>query len=222
MSVMRSIFLVGGLGLGAGAVVGCGAPFSTATGTGGGTGSGSSTSSSSSSSATSTSSSGSSTSSSTSSSSGGQACDGSKPCKAGAYCYFPDCSTSGTCVDVTSEKAGTYAPVCGCSGETYWNGLVAIAANAAIQSQGPCDSSGHECMPGSTECQVFGTNAYCDVMVTGTCPLVAPKSVGTCWLMPATCDASPAGHACGSPTTCQTACALIEGQQPWVQTSCTP
>ena len=130
---------------------------------------------------------------------------------------------------MTSPASAAYGPLCGCSGETYWNAALAIKAGAAIQIQGECGvEAGHECgMPGMATCVAsFGSGAYCSAALSAAtaCPIGGTAMpVATCWVMPPlTCEMTEGGHACGSLTTCQSACALIEGGQPWVHSSCAP
>jgi hypothetical protein len=138
------------------------------------------------------------------------------PCTSGYWCRAPGCGSGGTCVpDVTmgckAYGGGQLAPVCGCDGLTYWNGLGADCFRMAVASTGAC-APGVSCGGvANTPCAKGSCNKH--LTTEAAC---GGAVAGMCWALPeaAACFAyksTMGARKCGDPPgKCTRTCDLVQ------------
>jgi hypothetical protein len=140
------------------------------------------------------------------------ACKWGDDCGLGYYCLAPGCNM-GSCV-VKPPAAGASpdeAQVCGCDGNTYYNGDIAAASGVSVKADGACAGI-MTCDP-ATPCP--GTlKCNREVADKATC---SPNVTGKCLAVPVSCPLDgPKARACSN-NTCELKCSLIQSQNPWFE-----
>jgi hypothetical protein len=136
-------------------------------------------------------------------------------CPVGEYCDAVNCG-AGTCKPKQADQDGTYSPVCGCNGITYWNTSVAAHAGEPIKADGACTiGNAQKCpngiCPGISKCGKSVLNQT----ACGGAVLLA-----SCWTLPPTCADSAEPKAFGCENGCLSKCELITLQDQYYNEGC--
>jgi hypothetical protein len=145
----------------------------------------------------------------------GKPCTSSTECPEEQYCDMPSCDADGgTCLLVPSSTDCPDAPdlVCGCSnGVFYWNKCV--RQQNGISASRDCKTA--------TNVSTCGDGTPCPEGFCSEGPQPCdPKtpSLGTCWVVPATCPSDDTGvffSSCDSSEKCISSCEAIRSQKPF-------
>lgn len=135
-------------------------------------------------------------------------------CPPGMYCDAVACGV-GTCKPKPTDEDGSYQPVCGCNGITYWNASVAARHGESVKDEGACTSNAEKCpasiCPGTSKCK----KTVFDQAACG-----GPALSATCWMLPQNCTGADLPKAFGCENGCLSMCLLISMQDQYFGEGC--